>query len=92
MDRAATLRSMDERIDAHDVDGFAALLADDLVEHGETPFLSSPALPAPGPNDALGEAPSCRGTGAFSPAREELSSMRRRRRLRRRPRETAGRC
>ena len=37
MDHAATLRRAYDLINAGDVDGFGELLADDLVEHEETP-------------------------------------------------------
>ncbi len=37
MDHAATLRSAYEMISTGDVDGFGRLLADDFVEHEETP-------------------------------------------------------
>lgn len=40
MDHAATLRRMYELINAHDVDGFGDMLADDFVEHEETPGLA----------------------------------------------------
>lgn len=40
MDHAATLRRAYELISAGDVDGFGELLADDLVEHEETPGLA----------------------------------------------------
>jgi steroid delta-isomerase-like uncharacterized protein len=40
MDHAATLRSFYDRINAGDVDGFGELLADDFVEHEETPGLA----------------------------------------------------
>jgi steroid delta-isomerase-like uncharacterized protein len=40
MDHAATLRRMYDSINARDLDGFAALLADDFVEHEETPGLA----------------------------------------------------
>jgi steroid delta-isomerase-like uncharacterized protein len=40
MDHAATLRRMYDLINAHDVDGFGELLADDFVEHEETPGLA----------------------------------------------------
>ena len=40
MDHAATLEAMYERINAHDVDGFCELLADDFVEHETTPGLA----------------------------------------------------
>ena len=39
MDHSETLRRMYERINAHDVDGFCELLADDFVEHEEAPGL-----------------------------------------------------
>jgi len=41
MDPAATLGEMYERINAHDIPGFLAYLADDFVEHDELP----PGLP-----------------------------------------------
>lgn len=40
MDHAATLRSMYDRLNADDIDGFGALLADDFIEHEETPGLA----------------------------------------------------
>ena len=40
MDHAATLRRMYDLINARDLDGFEAILADDFVEHEETPGLS----------------------------------------------------
>jgi hypothetical protein len=40
MDPAATLRRLYDLINAGDVDGFGALLADDFVEHEETPGLA----------------------------------------------------
>lgn len=40
MDHAATLRRMYDLINAGDVDGFGELLADDMVEHEETPGLA----------------------------------------------------
>ena len=40
MDHTKTLKRMYERISAHDVDGFCELLADDFVEHEETPGLA----------------------------------------------------
>jgi len=40
MDHAATLRRCYELINAGDVDGFGELLADDLVEHEETPGIA----------------------------------------------------
>jgi len=39
MDHATTMRSAYERINAGDVDGFGALLADNFVEHEGTPGL-----------------------------------------------------
>lgn len=39
MDHAATMRSTYERISAGDLDGFAALVADDFVERDEIPGL-----------------------------------------------------
>ncbi len=39
MDHAATMRRMYERINAGDVDGFCEFLAEDFVEHEETPGL-----------------------------------------------------
>jgi steroid delta-isomerase-like uncharacterized protein len=39
VDHATTLRSAYERINAGDIDGFGALLADDFVEHDEVPGL-----------------------------------------------------
>ena len=40
MDHAATLRRFYDLINSGDVDGFGALLADDFVEHEETPGLA----------------------------------------------------
>ena len=40
MDHAATMRRMYDLINAGDVDGFGDLLADDFVEHEETPGLA----------------------------------------------------
>jgi steroid delta-isomerase-like uncharacterized protein len=40
MDHAATLRRLFDLISAGDLDGFAALLADDFIEHEETPGLA----------------------------------------------------
>lgn len=40
MDHAATLRKMYDLISAGDVDGFAEFLAEDFVEHEESPGLS----------------------------------------------------
>jgi steroid delta-isomerase-like uncharacterized protein len=40
MDHGATARQLYERISAGDVDGFGDLLADDFVEHEETPGLA----------------------------------------------------
>ena len=40
MDHAATLRRFYDSINAGDVDGFGELLADDFVEHEETPGLA----------------------------------------------------
>jgi len=40
MDHAATLRRFYDLINAGDVDGFAELLADDFVEHEETPGIA----------------------------------------------------
>jgi len=40
MDHAATLRRFYDQINAGDVDGFGELLADDFVEHDETPGLA----------------------------------------------------
>jgi steroid delta-isomerase-like uncharacterized protein len=40
MEHAATLRRMYELINAHDVDGFGEMLAEDFVEHEETPGLA----------------------------------------------------
>jgi steroid delta-isomerase-like uncharacterized protein len=37
MDYAATMQSAYDRINAGDIEGFGALLADDFVEHEETP-------------------------------------------------------
>jgi steroid delta-isomerase-like uncharacterized protein len=39
VDHAATMQSTYERISAGDIDGFAALVADDFVEHDEVPGL-----------------------------------------------------
>jgi steroid delta-isomerase-like uncharacterized protein len=40
MDHAATVRSYYDLINAGDIDGFGAMLADDFVEHEETPGLA----------------------------------------------------
>ena len=40
MDHSATMEKMYERINAHDVDGFAEYLADDFVEHETAPGLA----------------------------------------------------
>ena len=40
MDHAATIRRFYDLINSGDVDGFGALLADDFVEHEETPGLA----------------------------------------------------
>ena len=40
MDHAATARRLYDRINAGDIDGFARNLADDFVEHEETPGLA----------------------------------------------------
>ena len=40
MDHTETLAKMHERINAHDVDGFCDLMADDFVEHETTPGLA----------------------------------------------------
>jgi steroid delta-isomerase-like uncharacterized protein len=40
MDYAGTMRSTYDRINAGDIEGFGALLADDFVEHEETPGFS----------------------------------------------------
>jgi len=40
VDHATTMRSMYERINAGDLNGFVALLADDFVEHEEIPGLT----------------------------------------------------
>ncbi len=40
MDHAATMRRFYELISAGDIDGFGELLADDFVEHEETPGLA----------------------------------------------------
>ncbi len=40
MDHDATLRRLYDRLNAGDVDGFAELLADEFVEHEETPGLA----------------------------------------------------
>lgn len=37
MDNSATMRTAYDRINSGDIDGFTALLADDFVEHEETP-------------------------------------------------------
>ena len=37
MDHAAALRRMYDAINAHDVDGVAAVMADDFIEHEEMP-------------------------------------------------------
>jgi steroid delta-isomerase-like uncharacterized protein len=37
MDHAATMRQFYEHVNAGDVEGFAALMSDDMVEHEETP-------------------------------------------------------
>ena len=37
MDYSVTMRSAYDRINVGDIEGFGALLADDLVEHEETP-------------------------------------------------------
>jgi steroid delta-isomerase-like uncharacterized protein len=37
MDHAATMRSFYEHVNDGDVEGFAALISDDLIEHDETP-------------------------------------------------------
>ena len=42
MDHAATLTSMYDQINAHDIPGFLAYLSDDFVEHDDLP----PGLPA----------------------------------------------
>lgn len=42
MDHTATLARIYELISAHDIDGFAELMADDLVEHEELPGGGSP--------------------------------------------------
>ena len=39
MDHATTIRSAYQRINAGDIEGFGALLADDFVEHDEVPGL-----------------------------------------------------
>lgn len=39
MDHAATMRRVYDLINAGDIDGFGAVLADDFVEHEETPGL-----------------------------------------------------
>ncbi len=39
MDRAATMRRMYELLSAGDIDGFGELVAEDFVEHEETPGL-----------------------------------------------------
>jgi steroid delta-isomerase-like uncharacterized protein len=40
MDHSATLAKLYERINAHDIDGFCDLMADDFVEHEATPGLA----------------------------------------------------
>jgi steroid delta-isomerase-like uncharacterized protein len=40
MDHAATMRRLYDLINADDIDGFGDLLADDFVEHEETPGIS----------------------------------------------------
>jgi len=40
MDHAAAMRRMYEMVSSGDVDGFGALMADDFVEHEETPGLA----------------------------------------------------
>lgn len=40
MDHAATMRQVYDLLNAGDVDGFGGLLADDFVEHEETPGLA----------------------------------------------------
>lgn len=40
MDHSATLRRLYDLLNAGDLDGFGALLADDFVEHEETPGLA----------------------------------------------------
>jgi ketosteroid isomerase-like protein len=40
MDHATTMRSAYDRVNAGDLDGFGALLADDFVEHEEVPGLA----------------------------------------------------
>jgi steroid delta-isomerase-like uncharacterized protein len=40
MDHTDTLAKMYERINAHDIDGFCDLMADDFVEHETTPGLA----------------------------------------------------
>lgn len=40
MDHAATARSLYDRLNAGDVDGFGELLADDFIEHEELPGLA----------------------------------------------------
>ena len=40
MDHAATARSLYDSLNAGDIDGFGGLLADDFVEHEETPGLT----------------------------------------------------
>ncbi len=41
MDHAATIRRFYELINAGDIDAFGALLADDFIEHEETPGLAA---------------------------------------------------
>ncbi len=40
MDHAATMRSCYDRLNAGDIEGFGALVADEFVEHEETPGLA----------------------------------------------------
>lgn len=40
MDRAATMRRGYDLLNAGDIDGFGALLAEDFVEHEQTPGLA----------------------------------------------------
>ncbi len=40
MDHAATMRRLYDAVNAHDVDGVAAVMADDFIEHEEAPGLA----------------------------------------------------
>jgi ketosteroid isomerase-like protein len=46
MDHAATTRRMYDRLSSGDIDGFGEGLADDFVEHEETPGLAPTSSPA----------------------------------------------